>query len=78
MSKAPEGIEYAVFAYLTSDATGLEARIQMSAAATFGEVKPDACEQLAQTRELQIAADDWRPMTRAEIAEYKRGQGEEE
>lgn len=78
MSKAPEGIEYAVFAYLVSDATGLEAHIQLSAASSFGEAERDACTNLAKLPEMKLAADDWRPMTRAEIADYQRREREDD
>lgn len=70
--KAPEGVEYSVVAYLTSDNTGLEARITISASKTLPIVQEDCCHHLGQSRELRTVASDWRAMTREEISDYKR------
>ena len=68
---APEGIEYAILAYVMSDSTGLDACVKVAGPGGPTHALPDACARLALMDDLQQVAKDWRPMTRAEIAEYK-------
>jgi len=74
---APEGVEIDLAFYLTSDATGLEmvARIGGLPALTTFDGKTDA-NALAEKLSIQSLANDWRLMSRAEIADYKRRERE--
>lgn len=71
-SPAPEGIEYGIVAYLTSDSEGIDTTVKVTGPGGPTHALPDACMRLSRFEELQAIATDWRPMTRAEITEYKR------
>lgn len=69
---AVDGVEFLVVAYLVSDNTGLEARINISSSKFIGPIKSSIAYDLAQSKDLRCLADDFRPMTREEIADYKK------
>lgn len=66
----PEGFELSLSCYLTSESTGLDTRVRLSGMKQFSLDNLHA-EAFARTAELLAIADDFRPMTRDEIAEYK-------
>lgn len=67
--KAPEGVEYDIVVYLTSDSTGIDLRFRIGGAKTMTDEFDLAA--LAEINELADVAKDFRPMTRAEIKTYK-------
>lgn len=77
--QAPEGVEIGLSFYFTSEETGLEVVGNMSGlpALTSFDGQADAA-KLAEHFGLNSFADDWRLMTRAEIADYKRREREGE
>lgn len=76
---APEGIEIDILVYLTSDETGIDVvgRIGgMTALPEFtGNASPDG---LVKALGPHTLANDWRLMSREEIANYKRREREGE
>jgi hypothetical protein len=73
--QCPEGVEIDFVIYLTSESTGIDVRFALKGMPAFVGFEK-ACDPAA----LEVAsgasrfAPDWRMMTRAEIAEYKRGE----
>lgn len=77
--EAPEGAEFEVSFFLTSDESGLEIKLALGGMTILVDFtnKADAG-KLAEHFNLDGLASDWRLMTRDEISDYKRREREEE
>jgi hypothetical protein len=71
---APEGVSIDIQLYLTSDKTHLNTRITIEGALQLaaGEHVSEEAQKVFQEPNLAKLADDWRLMTRAEIAAYQK------
>lgn len=77
----PEGIEGALYLYLTSDSTGLNIRVGLTGLKRpiepKNEIEPTGLLQsFGKDEAISGLADDWRFMTAAEVKEYKEDNDE--
>lgn len=82
--RLPEGCECGLAFFVTSDETGLEVKARIDGLPIFPAftAEPDAVKLLkalsVDVAPLEGLASDWRFMTRAEIADYKRRERRDE
>lgn len=75
---APEGVEFQINIFLTSDSTGLDICTSLKGFTSLGQIPFVKCDELAKSVSLYDVADDWRCMTRDEIRQYKDGEGDDD
>ncbi|MGU3384453.1 hypothetical protein ACLBYG_08095 [Methylobacterium sp. D53M] len=82
--RLPEGCECRLDFYLTSDSNGMEIKVGIGGLPiipSFKDQAPDALKLIASlgaaVEPLANLAQDWRFMTRAEIADYKSREEED-
>jgi hypothetical protein len=84
LKRLPDGCECRLDFYLTSDSTGLEVKLGLGGMTSIPDtIEPAPAMKLVQSLGVAVApleemADDWRFMSRAEIAEYKQQEQEDE
>lgn len=72
MKDLNDGIELSIVCYLTSDETGLETKVTVSGIKNAIDLESLDCTSVGAVSSLSEVAGDFRPMTREEIADYKR------
>lgn len=78
---APEGVEFNIITYMTSDSTGLDVAIglkSMKKMVELAEKVDTVALALAHNLTNSMGVNDWRVMTRDEIAQYKKAIEDEE
>ena len=72
-----KGVELTLSFYMTSDSTGLNAKVNVTTKVVPEHLDGLTSHDMCRSAELQAVAQDWRPMTVAEIADYKNQEQED-